>query len=216
MLDAPTILTIQKQFRRIFTSDDATDDEGLDAALGLNRLAIETGMRLGALLVAHGQHRLEAADLHYDVIRDIYRNLDLKSLAKTTLVDLGCGYGRIGFWGAVLFGQSYHGIEKVPERVAEARRVSRELGLENLQFEVGDILTCVWPDATNYLMLNSVFPCYIPPIIERFRQIAVQRNITIVSASSSNEQFRRECWLRELIPACKSAGPPVSLRLFTS
>jgi hypothetical protein len=179
-------------------------------------MRLESRLSLGGLLVSCGQHRLEAGDLSYAVVRDIYRSLDLNSAPRTTLTDLGCGYGRIGFFGAIIWGQPYHGIELVPRRIAEARRVQRQLGLGILRFEVGNVVTCRWPESDYYLMLNSVLPCYLPPIVERFREIAAKRNITIVSLSTSNEHFRRQPWLREIIPANPSADLPVSLRLFRS
>lgn len=204
------------QFEWANAREDATDDDRLDAVLGLNRLSVESALSLGVLLVAHGQHRLEASDLSYSIARDVYRSLNVNSESESTIVDLGCGYGRVGFFGAVLWGQKYHGIEILAERVGEARRVQRQLCLDSLRFEVGNIVTCAWPDSAYYLMLNSVLPRYLPEVIERFRQIAATRSITIVSVSTANEQFRRQHWLYEVIPTNPSAALPVCLRLFKS
>jgi Methyltransferase domain len=207
---------LRSQFACVYGSDDSTDDEHLDSILGLNRMRVESRLSLGGLLVTCGQHRLQAADLSYTVVRDIYQSLDLNSGPGTTLADLGCGYGRIGFFGAILWGQPYHGIELVPQRIAEAHRVQRKLGLGSLRFEVGNVLTGSWPECNHYLLLNSVLPCYLPQIIGRFRQIAAKRNIMIVSLSTSNGHFRSQPWLSEVIPSNPSAALPVNLRLFRS
>lgn len=205
---------IRAAFERVWIGTGATDDDGLDALLDLNRAGVESGLSWGRLLAAHGRQRLEAADLGYRVVRDVYRSLGLNP--AETIVDLGCGYGRLGLFGAVLWEQRYEGIEIVAERVTEAGRVQRELGLHSLRFSAGNILTCAWPPATYYLMLNSVLPCYLPQIMERFREIAAAREITIASLSTSNQAFRSQPWLREAIPASPSAALPVNLRLFTS
>ena len=152
--------------------------------------------------------------MSYSIIRDMYHMLNVQP--QTPLVDLGCGYGRIGFYGALLWNQSLHGIEIVPERVAEARRVQQEVGLHSLSFEVGDLLTVAWPNVSHYLLMNSDFPSVVPPALERLREIAQSRPITVASVSSSNEALRTQPWLQEHVPDCPSAKLPVCLRWFTS
>src|SRR5437763_13155002 len=126
---------LRQHFSDIHQSDEPTDDLAIDSALGLDRERVESGFTLGKLLVAHGNHRVETGDIPYSAIRDLYRALNVPP--ATPLLDLGAGYGRIGFYGAVLWNQPVHGIEIVPERVTEARRVQSELGLTSLHFEIG-------------------------------------------------------------------------------
>ena len=204
----------RQAFIDIHAGHGPTDDEALDLVLGLHRAHVEDRFTLVGLVMTHGHHRLEAGDIPYSVIRDLYRMLELR--LQTPLLDLGCGYGRIGFYGALLWNQPLHGIEIVPERVAEARRVQQELGCASLRFEVGDLLTASWPEVSCYLMLNSIFPSLMAPVVARLRKIAEARKITIASISSSNEVLRAESWLEERVPDCPSAALPVSLRLFTS
>jgi len=205
---------LRSLFWKIHQSDGPTNDNLLDAVLGLERERIESGLSLGKLLVTHGSHRVDVGDTPYSVIRDLYRALAVP--AATPIADLGAGYGRIGFYGAILWQQPVHGIEIVPERVNEARRVQQKLGLRSLRFEVGDLLTCVWPKVSHYLLLNSVLPSLIPAVIERFRAIALKRKIVIASVSTASEILREQLWLEEYVPAVPSAEPPASLRIFAT
>ncbi len=201
-------------FSQVHQDSGPTDDQSLDDALGLGRARVEEGFSLGQLLVTHGIHRMEPGDIPYSVIRDVYRALDLPPGAA--LADLGAGYGRIGFYGALAGRYVVHGIEIVPERVHEARRVQESLGLTGLHFEIGDLITAPWPDVSHYLMLNSVLPSLMPPVVGRLAKIAKSRNIVVVSAATSNLVFREQPWLVERVPDVPSAEPPANLRIYNS
>ena len=201
-------------FRTVDASDSSTDDHAIDDALGLRRSEIEAGLSLGQLLVRLGHHRVETADLPYHVIRDVYRALDLP--AGVAVLDLGSGYGRIAFYGALLWNRRVYGIEIVPERVREAQRVKEEFGFDTVHFTAGDVLAVPWPEVTVYLALNSVLPDLMPRLIGRLRHEAAARPIRIASICTANEYFRRETWLDERVPLVPSARAPVSLRVFES
>ena len=208
------LASLQALFARVHDSNGETDDQEIDDALGLNRRKTENGLRLGALLSKYGNHRMETGDIPYSVVRDVYRALRLP--LDTPITDLGSGYGRIGFYGAVLWRQPVYGIEIVPERVNEAQRVQESLGLSSLHFQIGDLLAVPWPRVSHYLVLNSVFPSLMPRVIARLTRIARTRPITIASISTSNQVFHAQPWLQEHIPDTPSAKLPASLRLFTS
>jgi SAM-dependent methyltransferase len=190
------------------------DDELVDTMMGLNRAPCERLLSLGTLLITFGQHRMQLGDLGYAVIRDLYHAL--APSREDVILDLGSGYGRIGIYGGVLFGQRVVGIEIVPERVAEAMRVRNALGLNTVSFLQGDILTAAWPEASIYLLLNTDFPPTMPALIARLHQLSKSRSLLIASLSSSNASLRLQPWLREHTPNCPSAKLPVELRLFRS
>ena len=205
---------LRNLFSAVHASNDATDDHLLDTALGLERERVENGLSLGKLLVAHGNHRMEMGDVPYSLIRDLYRALDLP--AETLLVDLGSGYGRVGFYGAILWEQPVHGIEIVPERVREAQRVRQNLGLSSLHFQMDNMLTCTWPEASHYVLMNSVLPSLMPGLMHRLAEIAQRRKIVVASVSTANTALQEQSWLREYIPELPSAEPPANLRIFKS
>ena len=201
-------------FSAVHASNDATDDHLLDAALGLERERVESELSLGKLLVTHGNHRMEAGDVPYSLIRDVYRALDLPK--RTPIVDLGSGYGRVGFYGAILWAQPVHGIEIVAERVQEAQRVQQNLGLSSLHFEVGNLLTCAWPEVSHYVLMNSILPSLMSGLVQRLAEIAQRQKIVVASVSTANNALREQSWLREYTPALPSAEPPANLRIFKS
>lgn len=204
---------------RLFLADfhsngQLVDDEFVDTMVGLNRDACERTLSLGTLLTTLGQHRMQLGDLSYAVIRDLYHALAPRR--KDIILELGSGYGRIGIYGGVLFGQRVVGIEIVPQRVQEAMRVRNALRLNTVSFLQGDILRAAWPEASIYLLLNTDFPSTMPTLIDRLYQLSRSRSLLIASLSSSNASLRVQPWLREHTPGCPSAKLPVELRLFRS
>ena len=181
-------------------SGRAIDDLALDAALGLRIAAVEGRLDTLRLLDRHGVQRFDQGDLPYDVVRAFYRALALE-IARgpgLRLLDLGSGYGRFGFYGALRHGLSVHGLELVPERAREATRAAGALGLAGLTFEAGDLLEAAWPRADVYCMMNAVLPRLLPPVLARLEREARGRRIVIASVSTSNAAFAQADWLREL------------------
>jgi len=199
-------------FQDLARASGPTDDDAIDDALGLCRAAAEAPLDLASLLVKYGQHRIEAADSPYSLIRDLFRVLPTNSLGP--VLDLGSGYGRIGFFGALAWSRAVTGIELVHERVAEANRVRDDLTLNDVEFTEGDLLSTTWPEASQYLALNSVTPRLIEPLVEKLSRIAGTRPIVIASMATANLAFRQQSWLREVVPDCPSASLPAYLRLF--
>jgi hypothetical protein len=210
----PRLDQLRTLFHDLAHSSGPTDDAAIDAALGLRRAAVEAPLDLASLLVKYGQHRMESADSAYSYIRDLFQALPADPPAP--VLDLGSGYGRIGFFGALAWSRAVTGIELVQERVVEANRVRDDLKLDDVAFIAGDLLATPWPEASQYLALNSVTPRLIEPLVEKLSHIARTRPIVIASVATANLAFRQQAWLREVVPDCPSAGLPAYLRLFFS
>jgi len=176
------------------------DDQALDAALGLRIAAVEARLDTLRLLDRHGVQRFDQGDLTYEVVRAFYRALgpEIARRPGLRLLDLGSGYGRFGFYGAVRHGLSVHGLELVAERAQEAARAARALGLSGLTFEAGDMLQAAWPRADVYCMMNAVLPRLLPAVLARLEHEARGRRIVVASVSTSNRAFTQADWLREL------------------
>lgn len=190
--------------RRRLLALDWTDapivDAELDAALGLEIATVEAKLDTLRLLDRHGVQRFEQGDLAYDVVRAFYRALGPEIAARPALrlLDLGSGYGRFGFYGALRHDLVCHGLELVPERVNEAARAARALGLDRLSFAAGDLLTAAWLVADVYCMMNAVLPNLLPPVLARLEDEARRRRIVVASVSTSNRAFAAASWLRGL------------------
>jgi SAM-dependent methyltransferase len=205
---------VRRFVKRAHDTYEDVNDSDIDEAIGLCRSSAENQLTLSKLLLEHGQHRMELGDLGYKVIRDLYSALD--PAPEDIILDLGCGYGRIALYGALLWGQRVVGIEIIPERVREASRVRETLDLRTIEFVQGDVLTSPWPAASIYLVLNTVFPPLMPLLIERLYLLSRSRRIVIASLSSSNGPLSAQAWLKEHVPNCFSATPPVGLRVYES
>jgi precorrin-6B methylase 2 len=190
--------------RRLILALDAAaepiDDPALDAALGLRIAEVEGRLNTLALLDRYGVQRFAQGDLSYAVVRSFYRAIgpELRRRPAPRLLDLGSGYGRFGFYGALRHGLTVHGLELVAERAAEAARAAAALGLSGLSFEAGDMLAVAWPPAEVYCMMNSVLPDLLPPVLARLETEARERRIVVASVSTSNRAFAAAGWLREI------------------
>jgi hypothetical protein len=207
--------------RRVIAELDATnagiDDLALDRALDLRIAAVEAGLDTLRLLDRHGVQRFDQGDLAYDLVRAFYRALapEIGRRPWMRLLDLGSGYGRFGFYGALRHGLTVHGLELVTERVVESARAARALGLDQLSFAAGDLLTDPWPAADVYCMMNAVLPDLLPTVLARLKAQAQVRRIVVASVSTSNAVFAGAPWLRELATAVE--GPAArELRLWES
>jgi SAM-dependent methyltransferase len=197
----------------LHATDEPIADADLDARIGLRIGADGSARSWLDLLVAYGHHRIDQADLPYSLFRVLFRRLEVP--AGEVLLDLGSGYGRIAFYGALLRETRVHGIELVQDRVDEALRVRERLGLAQLEFTCGNAVTAPWPETRWYCVLNSFLPSVLPAVVSRLRRSARGRRIVIASISTSNLVFADQPWLAELPPVaepCDSLG----LRLFAS
>lgn len=207
------LAALRRRIARLHASDAPIDDRDLDARIGLVIPDPPPAHLWLDLLLEYGHHRIDQADLPYSLFRQLYRRLDLP--AGEVLLDLGSGFGRAAFYGALLCDARVHGIELVRERVAEARRVRAHLGLATIDLACADAVTAPWPDTGWYCVLNSFLPSVLPAVVARLRAVATRRRIVIASVSRSNLTFAEQPWLTELpplAPECDSQG----LRLFAS
>lgn len=208
------LVTLRQQIAALHASNDPINDTELDDMIGLRTGATEPNMSIGELLVKYGQHRLYPADLPYTIIRDLFRRL--RPSPATPVVDLGSGYGRIAFYGTLLDDIPVHGIELIPERVHEARRVQTALGLNCVSFLCGDASTTPWPEARHFCVMNSFSRDILPRVAKRLAHVAQKHRIIIASISTANMMFERSSWLQEIALSQGRDMEIFGVRLFTS
>ena len=207
-----TSTALRQHVARLHASDDPIDDRTLDERLDLRVGSHESSWI--DLVLRYGHHRVNQADLPYEIFRDLFRRLQPSQ--TELLVDLGSGYGRLALYGGLLRNARVHGIELVRERVDEALRVRDLWGLSCMEITCGDATMIEWPQASVYCVLNPFLPSVLPLALERLREEARRRYIRIASVSTSNLTFERQPWLTEVPQESPHPHSPLGLRLFGS
>ncbi|NEO99661.1 MAG: hypothetical protein F6K58_13475 [Symploca sp. SIO2E9] len=195
---------IRQLITQVHAGNDVLDDQEIDAALGLERATVEKKLDFIDLVLLYGQHRLYQGDISYNFIRELYRKLGvLKELGNfriSKILDLGSGYGRVLLYGSLLWPEiSFCGIEMVLERVLEAQKVSKMLGLNSIDLISGDATQISWPWADCFLIMNSFALSVLPKVLSQLKELSKCRNFLIVSVWSTNAYLAEQQWLKEVI-----------------
>jgi SAM-dependent methyltransferase len=171
-------------------------DVHMDRRIGLDIERVEAQLTFLSLVDRYGSRYTAPNDHSWLLHAELWRRMN--QLGVRSVLDLGAGYGRLLFYGALVHGTSGTGIEIVAERVREARRVGRALGLNALNFQIGDILSATWPQADCICVLNPVTPSERPALLRRLRHVANEREVLVASVSILNPLLCRQSWLRRI------------------
>lgn len=163
----------------------------IDRLLGFRVPEIENAL-LEKALVSDPQgnhHRWGAAlhsgnqtwvGLHPETIQTPYEELirvcsELKLSPGEKVVDLGAGYGRLGVVLRELYpGVLFHGIEFVPERVEEGKR----LGINLTQGDLTDV--GFFPDSADHFFIYDFGKVpHIKALLEKLSVLADQKKFTV-------------------------------------
>ncbi|MBS1958792.1 MAG: class I SAM-dependent methyltransferase [Bdellovibrionales bacterium] len=121
---------------------------------------------------------------------------------SSTIVDIGAGYGRLGFVLEAHFPQArFTGIEISEPRVAEGKRVMKAQGLTRSELIAADILEMDLPDASVFFTYDFGPPRSIQELFVKFKIAAKQRPLTIVGRGrSTRDQIERQYpWLTDIV-----------------
>lgn len=204
---------VRAYVRALQRSSRAIDDGEMDALLGIR----EREERLDGmeLVLEHGNELVDAyGGTPYDVVRELFARL--KPRRGDVFYDLGCGYGRVVLWGALVSGAEFRGIDLVRQRLAPAQRAARRLGLENVRFTQGHVLSTRFDDGNLFFLFDPFFRTTLRRVGLRLAHIARTRRIVIASYWQSNEFFARRPWLREIDDGRAASDDPNRLRIFGS
>lgn len=172
-------------------------DERLDDLLGVVSEEIERGRNIDfrSLEQAYGFEQYAYQGTPYELIRTFLRDLKLSS--DDVLYDLGCGYGRIPLYGAMVTPAQYRGIEIVPERVAEATAIKENLTLENVDFRQGNVLDQDFSDGSVFFLFNPFTTETLEQVGEKLETLSKTKKIRVVSLGPSVSYFRSQVtWLQ--------------------
>lgn len=120
--------------------------------------------------------------------------------AGETVVDLGAGYGRLGFVLARHYPEvSFLGFELVPERVEEGSRALARFGARHARLEVADLAAAAFmpPAAEVYFVYDYGTREAIEKTLADLREIAKGRPIRVVGRGRAVRDAieRRHPWL---------------------
>ncbi|MBY0516368.1 MAG: class I SAM-dependent methyltransferase [Bacteriovoracaceae bacterium] len=117
----------------------------------------------------------------YKVLHEICEMLNLKH--GMSVVDLGSAHGRLGIvMNQVCPNAYFKGLEFVPERVEEANRIYKKLGLTNAQCEVCDLFdsSFVMPEVDVYFIYDYGKHEHISATLGQISEEATKRKIKVV------------------------------------
>jgi hypothetical protein len=182
----------------------------IDARLGFDIEAVEKAIhaRLGTSRLGDPQEywvglAIQSLLTPYTEIRELLHRL--APAPGSCIVDLGAGYGRIGFVLGRHYPESrFIGYEAVAERVAETRRRLAPLGYPNVVMEETDLSAAGFvPAPADYYF---IYDYGTRPAVEKtladLQVIARTRPITVIGRGrlSRDAIERRNPWLAEVVP----------------
>lgn len=124
--------------------------------------------------------------------------------AGSTVVDLGAGYGRMGFVVGWHYPEvRFIGYELVDERVTEARRCLEEFAFPRVRMECADLNEASFrPESAEFYFLYDFGSRQaIDKTLDDLREIARSRAITVVGRGRASRDAieRRNPWLSEVV-----------------
>jgi hypothetical protein len=180
----------------------------VDAWLGFDIVEIEKRIheRLGNSKLGDAQEywvglNIQSLLTPYTEIRDLLDRLGLKAGEK--IIDLGAGYGRIGFVIGHYYPETdFVGYEAVEERVTETQRCLASLRYPRVRMEIADLSDPGFkPEAADYYFIYDygTRPA-VEKTLEDLKAIARTRKITVVGRGrlSRDAIERHHPWLSQV------------------
>lgn len=170
-----------------FRSFDFIDDIiGIDYSIELNHSPMKTT----------NQRLYEGAGVgvqsSYSTLYQIFNSVDFKK--NSNLIDLGSGYGRLGFYLNVLRPDVYFiGFEYLDFRVDQANKNLGNISSNNYsQFVTQDLSSSnfILPEADYYYLYDPFTEATYELVMNQLIQISNRKNITLISKGNS------KYWLR--------------------
>jgi hypothetical protein len=183
--------------------------EARDRELGLDTAATEA--EIAARLAREDPRRERQTWNHlspqvfqtpYAELARIVREADPDRRARVW-ADLGAAYGRLGIVLAEIRPDArFVGMELVPERVREGRRIYLALGLDPESLVAADLRECALPEADLYFIYDFGTRAEIERVLEALRLPARRGPVTVVGRGRGVRDAieRGHPWLADVIP----------------
>ncbi len=207
--------SLEKVFKYLDRSQTKLEDSNLDCLLGISDRQMEKRVDYHRLKQDFGTEQYIYEGTPYDFIRFFLHFV--KPTAKDVVYDLGSGYGRIVFYGALTTPAFFKGIEIVPHRVKEATQIKKRFGINNAKFIQGNVLDQDYSDGNFFFLFNPFYPETLEIVGKQLSKIAKNKKITIATwGGPSNEYFSDQKWLVEQKMENQDSGIANRLKIFES
>ena len=114
---------------------------------------------------------------------------------RERFVDVGSGLGQVVLLVHLLTGVDASGLEVVPAYVAGARGEAERLGVDGVTFRAGDARFADLCGGTVYFMFSPFRGQMLRTVLNRLREEACARRLTICSFGPCTERIAKESWL---------------------
>ena len=109
---------------------------------------------------------------------------ELSLSASSKVVDLGCGRGRLVFWGSCFTSAKMVGVDCVPAFITRAKWISRLVNLSRIEWQCADILEADLTQATHvYLFGTTLEDSTITDWLVKLRELPPGVQVITVSYS---------------------------------
>ncbi len=150
----------------------AARDAAMERLLGIEKPADTLGAPLG------GDRMPYMPSAIAPIVRTV---LDVPVTRSDVFVDLGAGLGKVVMAVHLLTGARVRGVEVQPSLVAEARAGAAELGLDGVEFALGDALTADLDDATVVFLYLPFTGAVLEGVLRRLEAVARRRQLVLCS-----------------------------------
>ena len=209
----PDYPPLKDLFKKYHLSEEILDDEYIDELIGITP-------KKDRLEDYHSYQNIFGVEQFiyegtpYSTIREFLRII--KPSKDDIVYDLGSGYGRIIFYGALTTPAFYKGVEILPERIASCNKIRTKLKLKNAEFISRNVLEDDFKDGSVFFLFNPFYMETLEKVGEKLKKIARTKKITIASwGGTSDEYFEEQHWLKPIYPE-EELFYNTRLRIFTS
>lgn len=144
------------------------------------------------------RHKMHEDEPRYDVVRAC---MGLLPRPDMTLLDIGCGRGRVLLYAALLGARRATGIEVFAPRAALARAAAGRLAPGTVRIVEGDALKLPWPKAEALIAMNPFYPSAYRRFRDRLVEYGRERRPLIVSASTLRDRMAADKRFRQVAGA---------------
>jgi len=116
------------------------------------------------------------------------------------LYDIGAGIGRVAVLANLLSGARANAVEYEPVYCEKAEAIARglNLGPEKVNVIQGDARDVDYSEGTVFYLFNPFGGKTLEQVIEKLRQVAEKKNITICALGPCTVRFAQEAWLKKV------------------
>lgn len=212
----PNTDTVVQHIQTLHSSTESINDGEVDGILGITEAGQRDGWVDDKWTAQFGQQQYTYEGTPYNYVRWFLQVLDPDE--TDVIYDLGCGYGRVVLYCALVTPSHCKGIEIVAERVREGENAAHRLQLKNVSFLIGNVLDFTMSDGTIFFLFNPFSEPILHQVLDRLREVSKDHPIYVVTWGGGNvELVREQSWLHDLTQESLAPSPFThTIRIFSS